>query len=445
MTQATIYTVSRLNTVARLLLEQELGLVWLTAEISNLIQHSSGHWYLTLKDAQAQVKAAMFKGQNRRVSFQPQNGQQVLIQAQVSLYEARGDYQLIIEKMQPAGDGLLQMKLEALKEKLTQEGLFALNRKKAIPESPQTVGIITSPTGAAIHDMIQVIGRRNPNLKIILYPTQVQGESGISSLAQTLKIASERAECDVYIIGRGGGSLEDLWCFNEEQVVRLVANFPLPIISAVGHETDVTLTDFAADLRAPTPSAAAEIVSPDQSALMQSIQQLEHRLKLALKAVIQNQQLQLNRLTSKLNTENPRYQLQQKNQLRDELASRLEQAIHVRLTKAQTQLQHEDLRLNKSSPINQIQNQKSLLIQLNHQLKQLMRHHLKHSQANHAELCGQLNAMSPLSVLSRGYSVTTNQKGKVITSIQQLAPDEQLKIQLSQGSVEVMTKRLFTD
>ena len=282
ISQPIIYTVSRLNTVVRLLLEQEMGLVWLTAEISNLVQHSSGHWYFTLKDSQAQVKAAMFKGQNRRVSFRPQNGQQILVQGQLSLYEARGDYQLIVEKMQPAGDGLLQMKLEALKAQLTAEGLFAPSRKRPLPPQPKQIGIITSPTGAAVHDMLTILARRDPSLPVILYPSAVQGESAVPALLAALETAWQRDECDLLIIGRGGGSLEDLWCFNDERVVRAIANSPIPIVSAVGHETDVTLADFAADLRAPTPSAAAELVSQDQQQQLHRLTQFIQRLKQAV-------------------------------------------------------------------------------------------------------------------------------------------------------------------
>ena len=327
ISQPVIYTVSPLNNVVRLLLEQEMGLVWLTAEISNLVQHSSGHWYFTLKDQQAQIKAAMFKGQNRRVSFRPQNGQQVLVQGQLSLYEARGDYQLIVEKMQPAGDGLLQMKLEALKTRLIAEGLFDPQRKRPLPSQPRQLGIITSPTGAAIHDMLTILARRDPALPVILYPSAVQGEGAVPVLLQALETAWRRNECDLLIIGRGGGSLEDLWCFNDERVVRAIATSPIPIVSAVGHETDVTLSDFAADLRAPTPSAAAELVSRDQQQQLHRLTQYQHRLQQAMQLQLQQQQLSWQQLYSRLNTQNPRYQLQQKIQKQDELQYRLEHAL----------------------------------------------------------------------------------------------------------------------
>ena len=266
-----IYTVSRLNAEVRLLLENEMGVVWLLGEISNLAIPSSGHWYFTLKDQQAQVKCAMFKGNNRHVTFRPTQGQSVLVRARLSLYEPRGDYQLIAESMQPEGDGLLQQAFESLKLKLSQEGLFSTALKKPIPHFPKSIGLITSKTGAALHDVLQVIKRRNPLLKVIIYPTLVQGKEATQQIVQSLVIADARQECDVLILGRGGGSLEDLWCFNEEAVARQIAACTIPIVSAVGHETDVTIADFVADLRAPTPSAAAEIVSLDTRLLQQSL------------------------------------------------------------------------------------------------------------------------------------------------------------------------------
>ncbi len=255
-----IYTVSRLNSEVRLLLENEMGIVWLVGEISNFSAPVSGHWYLTLKDSQAQVKCAMFKGNNRLVNFKPQNGQQVLVKARLSLYEPRGDYQIILESMQPEGDGRLQQQFEQLKMQLAAEGLFAQTRKKPLPENPRCVGIITSRTGAALHDILHVLKRRDPNLPVVIYPTLVQGEEAAIQIAQAIGRANTRAECDVLIVGRGGGSLEDLWCFNHEIVARTIAASEIPIISAVGHEIDVTIADFVADVRAPTPSAAASAV-----------------------------------------------------------------------------------------------------------------------------------------------------------------------------------------
>ncbi|HEM7133537.1 TPA: exodeoxyribonuclease VII large subunit, partial [Providencia rettgeri] len=241
-----IYSVSKLNQSVRELLDSQMGRIWLTAEISNFSQPSSGHWYLTLKDDRAQVRAAMFRGQNTRVTFRPQNGQQVLVRATVTLYEPRGDYQLILESMQPAGEGLLQQRFELLKQTLSAQGLFDIIHKKPLPSPAKSVGIITSATGAALHDILNILRRRDPSLPIIIYPTAVQGEMAPAQIARMIELANLRQECDVLIVGRGGGSLEDLWAFNEEIVARAIFASQLPIISAVGHETDVTIADYVA-------------------------------------------------------------------------------------------------------------------------------------------------------------------------------------------------------
>ena len=445
ISQPIIYTVSRLNTVVRLLLEQEMGLVWLTAEISNLVQHSSGHWYFTLKDSQAQVKAAMFKGQNRRVSFRPQNGQQILVQGQLSLYEARGDYQLIVEKMQPAGDGLLQMKLEALKAQLTAEGLFAPSRKRPLPAQPKQIGIITSPTGAAVHDMLTILARRDPSLPVILYPSAVQGESAVPALLAALESAWQRDECDLLIIGRGGGSLEDLWCFNDERVVRAIANSPIPIVSAVGHETDVTLADFAADLRAPTPSAAAELVSQDQQQQLHRLAQLIQRLKQAILLQQQRGVLRWQQQHSRLAAQNPQYQLQQKIQRQDELQWRLERAIKQQLDNASRHYAEQTQRLQQASPARHLSTLKQQHEFLQQRLLKAIQNRQQAHQQQLAQLSGQLQTLSPLQVLARGYSVTTNMSGKLIHEASQVTPGEQLNIQLGKGALRVKTEAVKSE
>ena len=445
ISQPIIYTVSRLNTVVRLLLEQEMGLVWLTAEISNLVQHSSGHWYFTLKDSQAQVKAAMFKGQNRRVSFRPQNGQQILVQGQLSLYEARGDYQLIVEKMQPAGDGLLQMKLEALKAQLTAEGLFAPSRKRPLPPQPKQIGIITSPTGAAVHDMLTILARRDPSLPVILYPSAVQGESAVPALLTALETAWRRDECDLLIIGRGGGSLEDLWCFNDERVVRAIASSQIPIVSAVGHETDVTLVDFAADLRAPTPSAAAELVSRDQQQQLHRLTQLIQRLKQAILLQQQRYVLRWQRQHSRLAAQNPQYQLQQKIQRQDELQWRLERVIKQQLDNASRHYAEQTQRLQQASPARHLSMLKQQHEFLQQRLLKALQNQHQARQQQLAQLSGQLQALSPLQVLARGYSVTTNMSGKLIHEASQVTPGEQLNIQLGKGALRVKTEAVKSE
>lgn len=277
-----IFTVSRLNQTVRQLLEMEMGQIWLSAEISNLSQPASGHWYFTLKDDRAQVRCAMFRNSNRRVTFRPQNGQQVLVRASITLYEPRGDYQLIAESMQPAGDGLLQQQFEQLKQRLSAEGLFDQQFKQPLPAPAKRVGVITSASGAALHDILQVLQRRDPSLPIVIYPTSVQGAEAPMQIVRAIETANRRDECDVLIVGRGGGSLEDLWSFNDERVARAIFASRIPIVSAVGHETDVTIADFVADLRAPTPSAAAELVSRNQLELLRQLQSQQQRLEMAM-------------------------------------------------------------------------------------------------------------------------------------------------------------------
>ena len=277
-----IFTVSRLNQTVRLLLEHEMGQVWISGEISNFTQPASGHWYFTLKDDTAQVRCAMFRNSNRRVTFHPQHGQQVLVRANITLYEPRGDYQIIVESMQPAGEGLLQQKYEQLKAKLQAEGLFDLQYKKSLPSPAHCVGVITSKTGAALHDILHVLKRRDPSLPVIIYPTAVQGDDAPGQIVRAIELANKRNECDVLIVGRGGGSLEDLWSFNDERVARAIFASRIPIVSAVGHETDVTIADFVADLRAPTPSAAAEVVSRNQQELLRQVQSARQRLEMAM-------------------------------------------------------------------------------------------------------------------------------------------------------------------
>lgn len=284
-----------------------MGRIWLSAEISNFSQPSSGHWYFTLKDAKSQVRAAMFRGQNGRVTFRPQNGHQVLVRASVTLYEPRGDYQLIVESMQPAGEGLLQQQFELLKQKLSAEGLFESAHKKPLPSPAKCVGIITSATGAALHDILHILRRRDSSLPIIIYPTAVQGDGAPAQIVRAIEIANRRQECDVLIVGRGGGSLEDLWAFNDEKVARAIFTSQLPIVSAVGHETDVTIADFVADLRAPTPSAAAEVISRNQQELLRQLNSHQQRLEMALDYYLANKHKRFIQLHHRLQQQHLNY------------------------------------------------------------------------------------------------------------------------------------------
>lgn len=430
-----IYTVSRLNSEVRLLLENEMGIVWLVGEISNFSAPVSGHWYLTLKDSQAQVKCAMFKGNNRLVNFKPQNGQQVLVKARLSLYEPRGDYQIILESMQPEGDGRLQQQFEQLKMQLAAEGLFAQTRKKPLPDNPRCVGVITSRTGAALHDILHVLKRRDPNLPVVIYPTLVQGEDAAIQIAQAIGRANSRGECDVLIVGRGGGSLEDLWCFNHEIVARTIAASEIPIISAVGHEIDVTIADFVADVRAPTPSAAAELVSRDNRHKQQALHQWQAKLMGAMRHHLAQQQAQFTRIQYQLDKQHPQARLERQQQQLDELSLRLEQKIQQRL---QAEQQHRDRLSHKialHSPIHTIRQHGFTLIQHEQQLNQSIKHHLIQARHRLALLSEKLDAVSPLATLARGYSVTRTTQGDLVRQTTQVKPGDTLVTQLSDGEI----------
>ena len=437
-----IYSVSQLNQSVRLMLENQLGAVWLTGEISNFSQPVSGHWYLSLKDENAQVRCAMFRMKNLRVSFRPTNGMQVLVRANVSLYEPRGDYQLIIESMHLAGEGLLMQQFEALKLKLAAEGLFAQHLKKKLPHFSKAVGIITSKTGAALQDILHILQRRDPSLKIIIYPTAVQGKDAATEIAQMIELANQRQEVDVLIVGRGGGSLEDLWCFNEEMVARAIFHSHLPVISAIGHETDVTIADFVADLRAPTPSAAAELVSRNQDELVQQLQYRRQRLEIALDRLFAEKQQKLRHLSLRLHNQHPQAQLRIQQQLITQLSHRLQQSLRHRWQKKAENLTALSMRLYKNPLPLRLQQYEQQLAQLKVRLNSHMNLTLSLQQKQLAHLCGKLDSLSPLKVLARGYSITQNQQNFTIRSMKDVNVGEQIKTRLPDGDIISQVIRL---
>lgn len=475
-----IFTVTQLNYSVRHLLEMELGQVWLIGEISNFSQPVSGHWYLSLKDENAQVRCAMFKMKNLRVNFRPQNGMQVLVRASVSLYEPRGDYQLIIESMQMAGDGLLQQQFEALKMKLAVQGFFAQEHKKPIPKFVKQVGIITSPSGAALQDILHILNRRDPSLQIVIYPTLVQGKEATQDIIDTIKLANQRKECDVLIVGRGGGSLEDLWCFNEEAVAYAIYQSELPIISAVGHETDVTIADFVADLRAPTPSAAAELVSRDQQEMVRQLQHHLNTVNLAFDRLWVEKLSRFQHLNLRLNAQSPAKQLEllhfKLTQIFDRLQGRLVQSVKLKeqrmaqfflrvqarhpsrqlemqklhLKQQETQLykQIEQLfhikiqqfslvkqHLNNSALPHKISRQNQHLQQFSQRLTYAIEKQLTKQQQGFHALCTKLDGLSPLKILGRGYSITQNDQQHVITNTKQIAKGDRITTQLADGQI----------
>ncbi|MBB1271594.1 MULTISPECIES: exodeoxyribonuclease VII large subunit [Psychromonas] len=428
-----IYSVSSLNKAAKSLLETGLGVIWLSGEISNLTIAVSGHWYFTLKDHSAQIKCAMFRGNNSRAGFTPKHGQQVLVRGKLSLYEARGDYQLIAETMAPEGDGLLKQQFEALKCQLAAQGLFSEAIKKPLPEIIKRVGIITSSTGAALHDILSVLQRRDPRLQVVIYPTQVQGQGSAFSVAAQIALANIRNECDVLIVGRGGGSLEDLWCFNEPDVAYAIYNSQLPVISAVGHEIDVTISDFVADLRAATPSAAAELVSQHKTFVSTQLNNLVARLKQSMQNRMQHKTHQLSVLKQTLLQHDPKHKLQQQTQNLDELSLRLQHAMQQKMQQQQHLNSQLKNRLQQASPAHHINIELQKQQQLKRQLTQAMAAKLNNAEQHLHHQIQQLNAFSPLATLARGYAIVKDEKGKVSTDPAKLKVGETVEVTLDKG------------
>ena len=431
-----IFSVSRLNATVRRLLEHEMGRVWLTAEISNFTRPASGHWYFTLKDDNAQVRSAMFRNSNQRVSFRPQNGQQVLVRATVTLYDPRGDYQLIVESMQPAGEGLLQQQFLELKTRLDTEGLFATQHKQPLPSPAGQIGVITSASGAALHDILQVLRRRDPSLPVVIYPTAVQGNEAAAGIVRAIELANQRRECDVLIVGRGGGSLEDLWCFNDERVARAVFASKIPVVSAVGHETDVTICDFVADLRAPTPSAAAELVSRNQTELLRQLLSQQQQMEMAMDYYLARRQQNFSQLGHRLNQQHPQLRLSRQQTLLLQQQRQLQSAMQQQLQQHSQHFEQLSQRLQRRQPQPLIYQGSRQLSEARYRLQQALEKKLSDTRQRFGTLAVQLESASPLATLARGFSVTTASNGDVIKETRQVQTGETLRTRLNDGWVE---------
>jgi len=430
-----IFTVSKLNHLARSILESEIGQVWLSAEISNFIAASSGHWYFTLKDNRAQIKSAMFKGANRKVNIRPKEGDKVLVRANLSIYEPRGDYQLVVEHLEPEGEGQLKRQFEELKRTLSAQGLFANENKQALPLNIARIGVITSATGAALHDILTVLKRRNPSVEVVIYPTQVQGISASQQICRAIEIANQRREVDVLIVGRGGGSLEDLWCFNEENVAWAIHYSVLPIVSAVGHEVDITIADFVADLRAPTPSAAAELVSQSQIEMLSTLTAKRDRLFKSTKTRIKEFQYQQLSLTQELNGYHPRNQLRQYMQRVDNQLTAISHNITTRLMWAKQANETRVAKLQQFSPrklLTEQQRHHSLLFQ---RLEKAWLSAFEQRQQQLANSSHLLDTVSPLATLARGYSITFKDKD-VVKSRVELAKGDVITTRFEDGEAK---------
>ncbi|MFS1437792.1 exodeoxyribonuclease VII large subunit [Shewanella sp. 10N.286.48.A6] len=435
-----VYSVSRLNGEVRQLLEGELGKVWLEAEISNFVSPNSGHWYMTLKDSRSQIRCAMFKGRNQSVAFRPVNGQQVLVKGAISVYEPRGDYQLLLESMLPAGDGLLAQQYEALKLKLAAEGLFATQTKRPIPQNIQRIGVITSATGAAIRDVVHVLSRRDPSIEVVVYPTQVQGATASKLIIDAITTANKRLEVDVLLLTRGGGSLEDLWCFNDEDLAHAIYNSALPVVSAVGHEIDTTISDYVADVRAPTPSAGAELLSDDKGNKSQKLTATFARLRQAYRHYILHQSTQLAELSHQLQRQDPKRQLQQLEQRFDEMQLKLESALQHKLARAQMRQQQLKSRLQQQSPVHKLTLEQNKMTYLSNRLNEAMKSRVDNASKQLSYSAHKLETVSPLATLSRGYSITKDSDGKVVEQANQVSSGDLLVTQLHHGEIESLVK-----
>lgn len=443
-----VLTVSQLNGSVRDLLEFNYGRIWLRGELSNVSAPSSGHLYFTLKDDQAQVRAAMFKGARTAAKLQqpPQNGQQVLVRARVSLFSPRGDYQLLVEHLEDAGRGALQQAYEMLKARLAAEGLFAAERKRELPANPRGLAIITSPSGAAVRDILQVLNRRAPGLPVLLIPVPVQGNEAppaiVAGLNQ-LKALYDNDFCDaqgqqmpafdVVIVARGGGSLEDLWAFNDESVVRALADMPVPVVSGVGHEIDFTIADFVVDVRAPTPSAAAELVSPNQQQWREQTTLAQSRLLTAWQRDLQRRKLALQVVQRRLRS--PARQLLDQRQRLDELELRLTRQVRLLLAQRRERLQQRTLRLKTHDPARQLPALAQHVVELQRRAARAIQQRLQQQQHHLHYLMQRAHSVSPLAVLSRGYAILTTDKGQVLRDAGQAQVGDRVRARLGAGEL----------
>jgi len=441
-----VFTVSELNRTVRDVLEGAFGAIWIEGELSNVARPTSGHLYFSLKDADAQVRCAMFRNRNRLLDFAPEAGMQVRARARVSVYEARGEYQLIVEQLEPAGAGALARRFEELKKRLAAEGLFAEERKRPLPSLPARIGVVTSATGAAVRDVLHVLRRRFPGIPAIVYPVPVQGEQAAPAIARMLGVAGDRGECDVLLLVRGGGSLEDLWPFNEEIVARAIVACPIPVVSGVGHEVDVTIADFAADRRAPTPSAAAELVTPDVATLQRGLVALERRLAAAGQALLRRSGERWRSLDRRLRHQHPERRLQQIQQRRDELTLRLVRAGNRLLTARTERLDRARGRLWQASPALRVARLRERIDHDCRRLRIAINGDFQRRGAQVGALGRALDAVSPLATLGRGYALVQRaDDGRAVTDAGTVTQGDALEVRLARGRLEATVDRSHGD
>lgn len=428
-----IYTVSRLNREVRTILESAFPLLWIEAELSNFARPASGHWYFSLKDEAAQAKCAMFKNRNQLVKVLPANGKQVLVRARIGLYEPRGDYQLIIEHMEEAGDGALRRQFDLLKNKLADEGLFDTAHKKEIPEAATRVGIITSPTGAAIHDILTTLKRRFPMQKTIIYPTPVQGKGACNNIAAAINKANERQEIDVLIVARGGGALEDLWEFNEEIVARAIYNSEIPVITGIGHEIDFTIADFVADQRAATPTAAAELISPDRYQQLQRLSSIESRFVYLIQKNLQQKQQQVDWISKRIR--HPKERLQTLQNKLNQLSQRNIHSVKNNLSSAYYKVDLFNAKVQQHEPSQRIQQLRLRYEHIYERFQRTTKQTLSNKRQNLQHLVHTLDALSPLHTLKRGYAIVKDENNNIISQSKKAKVGQKIKTELNQGQI----------
>ncbi|MGZ3774478.1 MAG: exodeoxyribonuclease VII large subunit [Bdellovibrio sp.] len=433
--EPTILSVEQLNIYIKQLLEGQVGLVWVKAEISNFKAHTSGHFYFSLKDTKSQITSVMFRGHNARLKFKPADGMEVIVRGRISVYEPRGNYQLMCEMMEPVGAGAMQRAYEQLKLKLKAEGLFEAARKKPIPTLPRHIAVVTSPTGAAIRDILNVLSRRAKSIRVTVVPTVVQGESAAPQICEALKKAYSLPDVDAIIVGRGGGSIEDMWCFNDEALARLIVSSPIPIISAVGHEIDFTIADFVADLRAPTPSAAAELVAKSVTELSAKVKSFERMLNISFEKQMKLLKQKILGLSKRL--VDPKRRLQDLSLRNDDLLNRLEFAMNRSLKEKGHRV--ELLTQKLGSPQGMIDKKKKDVEYLKARMEKALAFSMEKKKSRLVRLMALLDSMSPLKVVDRGYSIITKEN-EVIKSARQVKKGDLVNVRLAQGSLTAVVE-----
>lgn len=437
-----VLTVAALNRDARRLIEGTFGTAWVEGEISNLSRPSSGHLYWTLKDANAQVRCAMFRQYARGLSLELANGRQIVVRARVSLYEARGDFQLLVEYVEEAGEGLLRRKFEELKRRLAAEGLFDQARKRVPPRLPRRIGIVSSPSGAAVRDVLTVLARRFPSIPVLVYPTSVQGATAADEIVRTLRLADARRDCDLLILARGGGSLEDLWSFNEENVARALAALELPVIVGVGHEIDFTIADFVADLRAPTPSQAAELAVPDRHEWLNRLERLATTLRRAAARVLETPKHRLEAVVHRLYRAHPGVPVRESSQRLDELETRLRAALRATFERERLRFAHAAARIAALSPKPRLDAAAARSDWTRERLERAIRARLEVAGRRLALAERALESLNPAATLARGYAIVSKaDSGVVVTNSASVSVGAALEVRLARGRIEVSVER----